>query len=159
MWTFGYETPDVYDAAHLGGIVPQRATGAPGMALDSVTRTTTTVTVKGATFNPQFDLPVPVQIGFQLARRHCRRCDHERARQPGPWRHTRARLGGAVPRLRARAQHPCRRNEGVRDAARLGRHAHRRHEALRRHPGRLTAGATVGCARPRRSALPSGNRS
>ena len=65
MWTFGYETSDVYDAAHLGGIAPQRATGALGLALDSVTRTTTTVTVKGATYNPQFDLPVPVQISFR----------------------------------------------------------------------------------------------
>ena len=64
LWTLGYETPDIFDAAHLGGIVPQRATGSPTVKLDPVARTTTTVTVKGIAFHPHFDLPVTVRVSF-----------------------------------------------------------------------------------------------
>ena len=67
LWTFGYETPDVFDAAHLGSVATQRASGAPVVAFDSLVRTTTTVTVKGVAFRPQFDLPISVRIIFRQA--------------------------------------------------------------------------------------------
>jgi len=67
LWTLGYETPDLFDAQHLGGIAAQRTSGPPALTLAPVTRTTTTVTVVGTAHNPAFDLPVPVQITFLQA--------------------------------------------------------------------------------------------
>jgi spore germination protein YaaH len=65
MWTFGYETPDVFDTRHLATVASQRALGSPVLTVQTPTRTTNTITVKGIAFRPQFDLPVTVQVSLR----------------------------------------------------------------------------------------------
>lgn len=63
MWTFGYESPDLWSRLNDDLTIPlQRATGAPRVVNDATSYAAGVLRVRGVAYRPQWDLPVPVRI-------------------------------------------------------------------------------------------------